>query len=417
MDPKQKLAQLLGKTADELGDISESIINAVLESIPSTEAQAVTLSPALEQALLNATKDAEPDKEIYSGRIVVNSAGQVSIADRPDREAVIVNSRTSGKFRNERINGRPHIVTDMVSIVGDTVMNQILYPLDEVEKSHLQLSDLPAPAGHPVVNGKDTSAMHPLAINAQNIGGMIRKPRMAGKRVINELALDLEVAEKDERGLELIKRIKNAEKVGVSTGGLAKFENATGTAPGDGRRFQNIARDIKWDHVAILLDNNAAGDHVGTQLLLNARSTGNEPIYVCNIDANQLEDNPEMTIEEMITEVKGAGHTVLLKDSPELEKLSITNEQLEAVKKMEAEKEKALNSAKEELAKVMDTQPSDYDGIDDVTVINALTEKAKETKPVSNAGRTGDSGEGGEPEKVTADSIKKMRENVGKKKE
>ena len=55
---------------------------------------------------------------------------------------ITVNTKTSGKFRKQKINGRDHIVTDIMPIRGDTSMNKILYPNDEVQKSFTQLKSL-----------------------------------------------------------------------------------------------------------------------------------------------------------------------------------------------------------------------------------------------------------------------------------
>jgi len=66
---------------------------------------------------------------------------------------ILINSRTSGKFRREDIDGRSHIVTTMMPIRGDITMNRVFYSNAAVTESFMQLDMLPAPNGHPVVNG------------------------------------------------------------------------------------------------------------------------------------------------------------------------------------------------------------------------------------------------------------------------
>lgn len=177
---------------------------------------------------------------------------------------ITINSKTAGKYRKAMLNNREHIVTSMVPIVADSVMNGGLYPLAEVANTFDQLDNLPAPNGHPSVNGELVSAFHPLAINAYNIGGFVKNPKMDGKKVINEFWLDVEIANQSEDGKELIRRIENGEEVGVSTGLTVRQENA------EAKDYSWIARDLKFDHVAILLNERAAGEHVGTRLQTNS---------------------------------------------------------------------------------------------------------------------------------------------------
>lgn len=177
-------------------------------------------------------------------------------------QRIAINSQSTGKFTTEVINNRPHIVTEMVSIVGDSVMNGLLYSNSEVASSFGQLDQLPAPAAHPTINGENISASHPLAINAFHVGGMVRKPRMVGKQVINELVFDIEVAEKDERGKAILDRIRNGEAIGVSTGLNASVNNQSGKI--GNTEFKGIVSNIKFDHVAILLDEKPAGSETFT---------------------------------------------------------------------------------------------------------------------------------------------------------
>lgn len=193
---------------------------------------------------------------------------------------IAINSRSTGKFRTEVINNRPHLVTEMVSIVGDSVMNRLFYPLADVANSFDQLDQLPAPADHPVVNGVNVSAFHPLAINAFHVGGMVRKPRMVGNQVINELVFDIEVANKDDRGKAIIERIEKGEAIGVSTGLNADVTNSSGKH-GD-EDFDGVISNIQFDHVAVLLNDKPAGD---------ATFTINKDVMICNLaeSVNELE--------------------------------------------------------------------------------------------------------------------------------
>ena len=200
---------------------------------------------------------------------------------------VLINSKTSGKFKREDIDGRSHLVTTIMPIRGDITMNNIFYPDKEVESSFMQLNMLPAPNGHPTVNGVNVPAFHPVANNKHNIGGFLRNPRKKGKRVFADFLLDEEIANNSEAGKETIRRIEAGERIGVSTGlGIANITNKTGTDD-FGKKYQREGGGFQFDHVATLLNEVAAGEHAGTELVLNEEG---EDILVHNAEwcANEL---------------------------------------------------------------------------------------------------------------------------------
>jgi hypothetical protein len=183
---------------------------------------------------------------------------------------LLFNSRTSGRFHREVIDGRSHIVTVMMPVRGDTTMNNIFYSDAEVTNSFMQLNNLPAPSGHPVVNGVNVLASHPVANNAQNIGGWLSNPRKKGKRVFVNFMLDEEIANNSADGKETIRRIEAGEKIGVSTGlGIAQVINKTGSDDFN-VKYTREGKGFAFDHVAILLNETAAGDHAGTELITNS---------------------------------------------------------------------------------------------------------------------------------------------------
>lgn len=204
---------------------------------------------------------------------------------------ISINSQTSGKFKREMINNRSHIVTSMMPIRGDISMNGILYPNKEVKASFEQLHDLPAPNGHPIINGVHVSAFKPASMNAFNVGGFTRNPKMKGKEVFVDFLIDEEVANKSDDGKEIIRRIEAGEKIGVSTGlNINEIEMKSGKDD-LGVSFDRIGRGFNFDHVAILLNEKAAGDHAGTELILNTANK-DEPIHIVNLvmnEPNQLE--------------------------------------------------------------------------------------------------------------------------------
>jgi len=213
---------------------------------------------------------------------------------------IAINSRTSGKFRHEQIGGRDHIVTTMMPIRGDTTMNGILYPDAEVKASFMQLNMMPAPNGHPMINGEHVPAFHPVANNAFNVGGFIRNPRKKGKRVFVDFCLDVEVANRCDDGKKLIKNIEESKKVGVSTGlTINQVVNKSGSDD-FGKEYQRTGHGFNFDHVAILQKEVAAGDHAGTELVLNEE--GDE--LIVNLEVNELStDEMYSAIREEVRQV------------------------------------------------------------------------------------------------------------------
>ncbi len=199
---------------------------------------------------------------------------------------ITINTRSNGNYREEVINNRTHLVTEMISIEGDSTMNGLFYPDTEVANSYKQLDMKPAPAGHPTANGENISAFHPLAINAFNVGGFIRGSRKEGTRVFNELVFDLNVAMNDDRGTEIVSRIKKGERIGVSTGLNADIVNVSG---------RDEVRNINFDHVAVLLNESPAGENTFTV---------NEELIICNMGdkpkINQPKEVEDMDKEKIV---------------------------------------------------------------------------------------------------------------------
>ena len=210
-------------------------------------------------------------------------------------EFITVNSHTTGKFSKKTINGRSHIVTKMRPIRGDIAMNRIYYPNAEVKKSFTQFQNMIAPANHPRVNGHNISAYHPLAINANNIGGFIQNPTMKGKDVIVDFVLDIETANNSEDGKETVRRIEEGEKIGVSTGLTIDQLTVKNGKDEFGKDFSHEGVGFTFDHVAILLNEEAAGDHAGTEMLTN--SDMEEDITVINLDKMMVTN--ELTVHEL----------------------------------------------------------------------------------------------------------------------
>lgn len=193
-------------------------------------------------------------------------------------------------------------VSGMVPIVDNVVMNGGLYPADEIANSFSSIADKPAPAGHPVdAEGNYIPAAAPEAMLNHYIGAWCRNVRYADGRVSCDVEINADQAMAMPRGKELIERLDKAangeevEPIHVSTGLLLNKEKASGEA--GGKKYSWIARNMEFDHVAILLDQQgAATPSDGVGMFVNAQGEKIEvENAVMNIDAVAADKRGKLT--------------------------------------------------------------------------------------------------------------------------
>lgn len=218
---------------------------------------------------MNATP---PEAAASSARVLIVNRG-VTAGDQ-----VRVNIRTlanSAAIKREKRNGRDVIIVPSATLPDDVVMNDILYPAAEIAKSFKTLERTPAPLGHPSVNGKFLSARDPEGLNQGWIGAWNENVRQEGGRVLLDKVIDVERANESEGGRRVLAAIDAGDPVHTSTGLLAMMDAANGDVP-----YKFTARDIEFDHDAILLDEDgAATPDQGVGMMVN--SAGKE-IQVVN---------------------------------------------------------------------------------------------------------------------------------------
>ena len=187
-------------------------------------------------------------------------------------------AQTSGLVSYRDFAGIPHTVVSGVGhIVADAVMNGILYPLSAVSELCDKLSGpnvyINAPLRHPEIDGNFVSASHPLAIQINGIGAFAYNFRMAGDRLISDLAINEEVASRLEAGAEVVRRIKEGLDCDMSTGLWLSAVADDGIAM-DGEPYSYVAADLELDHVAMLPDQVGAASSVeGVGLYANRAMT------------------------------------------------------------------------------------------------------------------------------------------------
>lgn len=156
------------------------------------------------------------------------------------------------------IDGDDHyVIKNVVPLVDDVVMNGGMYPADEIKKSYVGLNGNPAPYNHPQIDGAYVSAHNIRASHQYHVGAWIENSSHDGGKVLVDLKVNKVIAERTDKGKELLTRIKalqdnaeGAEPIHVSTGLLLNREQAKGNSKG--KQYTWIARNMEWDHLAIL---------------------------------------------------------------------------------------------------------------------------------------------------------------------
>lgn len=171
---------------------------------------------------------------------------------------VLTTINSASNISEQIIDGDDHyVIKNVVPLVDDVVMNGGMYPADEIKKSYDGLNGNPAPYNHPMVDGAYVSAHNVRAVNQYHVGSWIENASHDGGKVLVDLKINKVIAERSEKGQELLSRIKalmdnaeGAETIHVSTGLLLNREQSTGQSKG--KKYTWVARNMEWDHLAIL---------------------------------------------------------------------------------------------------------------------------------------------------------------------
>lgn len=189
---------------------------------------------------------------------------------------------TAVNARNVSKTGSTYTIRDVSGAVDDIVMNGMLYPGEQLASGAPSLEGKPAPAGHP----KNAAGQHISALNGEALlnsyaGAVCRNARHDAGRTLVDIVVNEQQARSHPDGAKLIERLdnaisgKNVDPIHVSTGLLCAPITANGESRG--KKYQRIATNIQYDHLAILLNEKGAGtpdDGVG--MWLNAAGQAEE---------------------------------------------------------------------------------------------------------------------------------------------
>lgn len=217
-------------------------------------------------------------------------------------KAVRINVRSVAyvtAVRREKRNGRDVVIVPSATMPDDIVMNEIFYPAEEIAKSFSSLERTPAPLGHPTINGKFVSARDPEGINIGWVGAFNTNVRRElgsnGKnRVLIDKVIDVERANQSEGGKRLLDVIEKGEEVHTSTGLFCMLDAANGDVD-----YKFAARDIEFDHDAILLDEEgAATPEQGVGMMVNSKGESEE-VEVINSALEDADRELDWAVEHL----------------------------------------------------------------------------------------------------------------------
>lgn len=181
---------------------------------------------------------------------------------------------------------------NVVPIVDDVVMNGGYYQKEDIDISFDTIEDTIAPLGHPTDrNGNFISAKSGSAIQNFYVGAVNKNVTRSANKILMDIEINTKQAEGSKRGKELIDRINNMsaslEPIHVSTGLMLNRVEEPGVSA-TGESYDWIAKNMDFDHVAILLDEpGAATPEKGVGIFANAKGEKQGDVLWCNLEANE----------------------------------------------------------------------------------------------------------------------------------
>ena len=189
--------------------------------------------------------------------------------------------------------GSTYTIRDVCGAVDGIVMNRMLYPGDQLAGAVNTLEGKPAPAGHPKNGaGQYISALNGEALLTAYAGAICRNARHEGGRTLVDVVINEAQAKAHPDGAKVVNRLDaaiagtNSDPIHVSTG--LYCEPITANGESGGKAYERIATQIRYDHLAILMNEAGAGTpEQGVGMFLNAAGLPEE------VESARLDTKPE----------------------------------------------------------------------------------------------------------------------------
>jgi 2'-5' RNA ligase len=154
-----------------------------------------------------------------------------------------------GPARRELLSGREYVIAPVIA-VRHGVLNGEMVPAEEIGHFIQSWNGIPTPIGHPSVRGISISANSPEII--ERCPGRFWNASFDGERLHGEIWLDVQRAEQiGGDAWDALRRIEAGEPTDVSVAYWRDLEEVPGSFAGES--YYGIARNLRPDHVAILL--------------------------------------------------------------------------------------------------------------------------------------------------------------------
>ena len=223
-------------------------------------------------------------------------------------EKTRVNVVTAVNKAKVTVNGDTITIHDVVPIVDNIVMNNGLYPADQIQSSYLSINNAPAPAGHPRdEDGNYISAKSGKAISNYWIGAYCANARKKGKRVLVDVVVNSKQAAAMPEGKKFLDRLQdpnNNEPINISTGLF--LNRVEGNGESNGKKYNWIANNLEFDHLAILLEEApAATPQEGVGMWVNSAGEQKEIEVASLNELDAIEDKRSTGLFKWIMRLVG----------------------------------------------------------------------------------------------------------------
>ena len=204
-------------------------------------------------------------KSMYKGEKTPETNMKAGDTVRANIRCVVNNKQ----IRHEMRDGRSVIVVPSYTLPDNIIMNGIMYPADEIEKSYKTLEGTPAPLGHPTVNNMFVPANSPLGLNIGYFGAWNATATKVDGRIFLEKIIDVERAQESKMGRRVLEALDAHKPIHTSTGLTLHLREAANSDLADYEAY-----DLQFDHDAILLDEaGAATPEQGVGMMVNGQKT------------------------------------------------------------------------------------------------------------------------------------------------
>lgn len=201
-------------------------------------------------------------------------------ANRPNGAMVTVtNAVDASKIRTETDEfGDTIIIVPSYTMPDNVVMNGGFYPTEEIEAAYMTLDGTPAPLSHPMTKTGDyISASSEIGVHNFQCGVFNGGVKRENGRIYVEKRINKRIAMQSDRGKRVLDRIEafmkgDGDPIHTSTGIFLDVEELAAPVTNEaGEEYTWIARNMYFDHDAILLDEEgAATPEKGVGMMVNS---------------------------------------------------------------------------------------------------------------------------------------------------